>query len=247
MPRYFSLCFAALATIIFSTSTFAQDADADKSPWSLDVEFGYVSTTGNTDTTNTKGKIDLGWETAKWKNRTVFESLNSEEDGQRTAEKYLLSNKSDYKLLDKDYLFAFESYEKDRFSGFEYQATIALGYGKRVFENDSMSLDVEAGPGYRINKFEEENADGDDDEKGAIVRAFGAYNWKISETAEFLQELSIEKGSDNTITKSSTSLKTTIIGQLAMKLSYTVKVTDEVPDGTDDKDTETTVTLLYSF
>jgi len=86
-----------------------------------------------------------------------------------------------------------------------------------------------------------------DDQEEAILRAYGNYEWQLSDSALFGQELSVEGGDENTISKSTTSLKTTIVGKFALKVSYTVKYTEEVPPGTDHVDAETSVTLVYAF
>jgi putative salt-induced outer membrane protein YdiY len=228
---------------LITTPAFAEEPTTG---WSGSAELGYVSTTGNTETTNIKGRANTLWQGVIWSNDTRLEFLNLEEDGERSAGKFLITNKTDRILTEKSYLFIFESYEEDRFSGFEYQTSISAGYGRNLIKNDTMTLDVEAGPGYRISKYDEK-IEGESKENEAIIRLYGNYVWALSDNAEFQQELTVEGGSKNTISKSITSLKTTIVGELAMKLSYTVKHTEEVPVGTENSDTETTVTIMYSF
>ena len=245
---FFSKSSAIFATLFcLLAAPFTLLAESDKGPWSGSAELGYVATTGNTETTNIKSRAEAIWEVDRWRDTTRFESLNLEEDDNRSAEKYLLTHKTDYKYSEKSYSFAFQSFEKDRFSGYDWQATVSVGYGRRILNTNTMQLDIEAGPGYRVSRFEEEDANGDKEEDEAILRLFGKYKWDLSDTAVFEQELTVESGADKTISKSVTSLKTTVVGQLAMKLSYTIKYTSEVPVDSRKKDTETAVTLLYEF
>lgn len=213
--------------------------------WQGDLELGYVSTAGNSKTTTIQGRADAVREVALWRYHIHFDSLNSSEDDQRSAERYFLTNKVDYKFGERSYVFGYASYEDDRFSGFAWQAVAATGYGYRILDGESMTWDVEAGPGYRISKIEEPSAE--DDQNDIILRGHTRFEWRVSDAATFEQELGVESGSENVVTRSVTSLKSTIIGQLAMKLSYTVKHTDEVPEGTEHSDRETAVTLVYSF
>lgn len=240
MFRY-SLLLAA--TSLTALPAIAQDPGTG--PWSGDLEFGYVATSGNTETKTVKSRADVKREVEKWRYTIHFDSLNTSEDDDRSAERYFLSNKIDYKYSDRSYLFGYASYSDDRFSGFDYQAVVAAGWGYRIIENSTMTWDAEIGPGYRINKVEDSATE--DDDREAILRAYTKYEWELSSSATFSQELQVEKGGDNTISKSVTALKTTIIGALAMKLSYTVKYTEEVPVGNKHADTETAVTLVYSF
>jgi putative salt-induced outer membrane protein YdiY len=233
---------ALMAALGAAGGTVADDSGL----WSGDLEFGYVSTGGNTETTTLKSRADLKREVEDWRYQAHFDSLNSKEDDERSAEKYFLTNKIDYKFSGRSYMFGYASYEDDRFSGFDWQAVLAAGYGYRLLENDTMTWDAEVGPGYRISNVEDTST-GDDNEHEVILRAYTKYQWKLSDTATFEQELSAESGADNTISRSVTSLKTAIIAQLAMKLSYTIKYTEAVPAENKHMDTETAVTLVYAF
>jgi len=236
--------FLLLATSFFLPAiSFGEDTDKH---WGGDAELGYVSTAGNSDTSTLKARSDLRWENGNWRDQIHADALNSSEDDTRSAEKYFLSNKLDYKFSERSYVFGFTSYEHDTFSGFEYQATAALGVGYRLLQSDSMTWDVEGGPGYRVSKVNEDNTE-DSDQRETILRLSTKYSWKLSDNATFEQEASVESGADNTITRSITSLKTTVIGRVAMKLSYTLKSQSHVPVDTKHTDTETAVTLVYSF
>jgi putative salt-induced outer membrane protein len=218
----------------------------DDKVWQGDVEFGYVSTTGNSDTSTIKGRTDIKRELDPWRYQIHGDVLNAKENDERSAEKYFLNNKLDYKFSPRSYVFGYAGYEHDSFSGFDWQVTLASGLGYRLLENDTMTWDAEAGPGYRISKVDDSNSD-DSDQREAILRGYTKYTWKLSDTATFEQELSVESGEDNTVTRSVTSLKTAIVAQLAMKLSYTVKNSSNVPDDTRHTDTETAVTIVYNF
>lgn len=234
-------------TLTAAAAATAQDTPADEGPWSGDIEFGYVSTSGNTETTSMKGRAEVLREVDKWRYNLHFDALNASEDGDRSAEQYLVWNKLDYKYSERGYLFGYASYSDDRFSGFDYQAVISAGWGYRILENENMTWDAEVGPGYRINKVSETNGFTEDDDREVILRGYTKYQWQISDSAKFTQELSVEAGSDNTISRSVTGLKANIIGALAMKLTYTVKYTENIPADNKHADTETAVTLVYTF
>ena len=245
---------AVLSAVLSSTAIAAETAPSEEQTpkWSGSAELGYVSTSGNSEETDIKGRFDAEREVDQWRFTTHFDSLNSKSDGVRSAEKYYLTNRLAYKFNKNDYAFVYQSYDEDHFSGFDYQATIAAGYGRRILLPPPMTWDIEAGPGYRYSKLDDSNdnvtqgVDGSSTEE-VILRLYTKYNWQLSETSTFQQTLNVESGKEATISKSVTSLKVMIAGALAMKLSYTVKYTDEVPKGTVHADTETAVTLLYEF
>ena len=111
-----------------STQLYAEDADSS-SLWSGDAEFGYVDTSGNTEETTIKGRAQANREQDEWRYNITFDSLNSTANDARSAEKYFLSNRLAYQYQENDYVFAYASYDDDRFSGFDYQATVSAGWG----------------------------------------------------------------------------------------------------------------------
>lgn len=210
--------------------------------WKGAGEFGYVATSGNTDTQSLSAKINLGHERAKWRHTLNLEALNNADNDVTTAERYAGNWQTDYKFTEFDYIFGRLAYETDKFSGYDYRTSETLGYGRRVLKTPRMTLDLEAGAGARQSRLE---TDGTEHE--TIARLAGRYAWQISPTAKFTEDLSTEIGADATITRSVTALQTDILGNLAMKLSYTVENTSDVPPGVEKTDTETMVSLVYKF
>ena len=91
-----------------------------------------------------------------------------------------------------------------------------------------------------------ETQDGEDFDS-VIVRGAFNYSWFISETSKFTQTFSTEIGSDNTKSRAVSALTAKISGNLSMKLSLKLDHNSDVADGVDNLDTETAVTLVYSF
>ena len=105
-----------------------------------------------------------------------------------------------------------------------------------------MLLDLEIGPGARQSKLT-----AGDTENEFTARAAAKYAWSITKTSKFTENLLAEVGQDATITKSVTALSSKINGDLAMKLSYAIKHISDVPAGFEKTDSETAVTLVYSY
>ena len=222
-------------------------ADNEVKPFSMDGEFGYIATTGNTETTSVKGKVSAHQELTQWSNDFIVEALYKKDEisnaEQTTAQKYFLSGQGNYKLKDPDHrLFSFASYEDDRFSSFDYQATLATGWSQKMWEDDVSKFNYSFGPGYTFTQTNEGVK-----QNGLIVRAALDYQWRISDTANFKQLLSTEMGSDNTKSKSETSVSAQISGDLSLKVSLILDHNSDVAEGIDNLDTQTAVTLVYSF
>ena len=143
------------------------------------------------------------------------------------------------------YGFGRFSFEDDRFNGLDNSVTASGGLGYLIFDMPDYYWDVEAGPGYRYNAAE--------DEKGELIGRLASGLWyDLSPTSRFREQLSVEGGAENIISRSETSLTASIIGELAMKLSFVAThQTDPAynSDGSQKKklDTKTMLTLLYDF
>ncbi len=214
---------------------------AEESIWDAEVELGAVFTSGNTDEKNFKFRGEASRDGERFLQAIHLDSLNSSKDGQKTAQKYYAYYQLDYKL-DNGSFFSRVAFEDDRFSGFDYQTDVTIGYSRTLMETSTMKLTGDAGAGYRYSRLD---TGGSDDE--AILRFAATYLWQLSENAQFEQLLSTEIGNESTISRSESSLSSTIIGDLAMKLSVKIRNNSDVPAGRKKTDTESSVTLVYKF
>ncbi|MDT8283072.1 MAG: DUF481 domain-containing protein [Gammaproteobacteria bacterium] len=238
------------ALLAITSNTFAAEEEKpkeDKSPWTSSAELGFIRTTGNTVSQTTIGKFDTVYEIEKWRHTGHAEAFGQQADDDTgkndvTAERYQLSGKSDYKFTERDYVFGLIDLNKDRFSGFKYDHTVALGYGYKAIKQDGMELDLEIGPGVSLFK-----KDGDNAEQEALLRLSAKYWWAITENSKFTQDVNTEIGESVTTTESITGLQANITKILALKFTYTVKNKSNVPAGSKKTDTQAGMTLVYNF
>jgi putative salt-induced outer membrane protein YdiY len=238
---------AAVLALTLSPLAFAA---TDSRNWEGEAELGVLNTTGNSDETNINSRLRLVQDLTNWRNSGSFRTLFSESDDQTTSEKYEANLETDYKFTDHQYLFLRGSYDDDRFSGFDFRSSVTTGYGNRVWnQGDRSFLDLSAGVGYRFNKLQEPNDDGERDEDEAIGSLSGQLDYALSETALFRQRLGTEVGFDNndTITESETSIQASLLGNLSLKVAYLVTHFSDPPAGSASTDTETSLSLLYGF
>lgn len=238
-----------LVIILFGLATQAIAAEATdsaaekQSKWNSEAELGFVKTTGNTETETFVLKAKVINQRDKWKHTAKGEALrNAEGDGIVTAEKYFLSGKSQYEFKNRSYVYGLVNYDDDRFSGFDYVLLGVLGYGRAVMERENLKLNLEVGAGGRQSKPEVGESVTE-----AVFRAAGDFEWKISKSAVFTQELSTDIGEEKYINRSLTALVTKVNSYLSSKIAYQVKYTSEVPPGIEKTDTELTFTLLLKY
>jgi putative salt-induced outer membrane protein YdiY len=241
----------SIAVLLGLASSAVVAQEEEKKSFTLDGEFGFIVTTGNTETTSVAVGLNATQELDGWSNVYLIEGLyksetvevNGEDVDRTTEQKFFASAQGNYKLENPNHrLFGFASYEDNRFGAFKYQGTLAAGWNQLVWEDDVTSFDYSIGPGYTFA--EEQNGESAD---GFIVRGAMNYNWNISETARFTQTLSTEYGSNNTKSRAESALTAQIAGGLSLKVSIKFDHNSNVSDGREKLDTETAATLVYSF
>jgi putative salt-induced outer membrane protein len=221
----------------------------------VETELGVILTTGNTETSSYKVKLLAKQETQNWKNKFLVDSLYKEDEieddsgvkaTEVTAEKYFVSAQGDYKLNEKhSALFVFASYEDDRFSGYAYQGSVALGYSDQLFGNNISFFEFSAGPGYSFNKTDTGISD-----QAAMVRIALAYEYNFSSHAKFNQDLSTEisvENESNEKSKSESAITASLIDSLSLKVSYTITNNSEAEADKENTDTTTSVGVVYVF
>ncbi|KID57927.1 hypothetical protein JF50_04055 [Pseudoalteromonas luteoviolacea] len=264
--KLLSLC--ALMTV--SSQLAAEENNSGKKlpeekEWDITSEVGAIITSGNTETTTLKGEIKAKHHLDNWRNEYKIDGIFKEDeiendDGvkvkERTNEKYSLSVQGNYKLVDDhSHLFIFGSYDSDYFGAYRSESVFSIGYGLRVLSRPNMYLDFEVGPGIKRFEYQENSTETKDDgqslagetESEAIGVAKLDYEWTISDNAKFTQVIAVEYGDTNTKSESETALMAKVNGSLQMKVAYKITHNSEVDVGKEKTDTETSLTLVYSF
>ena len=215
--------------LALTASLFAMPAQAIEvlNGWSGEGELGFSSTSGNTDSETHNAKIAV---------------LKASDSGVDSADSRVFTEKSEYRFAEHTFAYGRIKHEEDKFSGFDHQSVISFGIGHLFIENDIHTLEASAGIGYR----DIEDDLGESTSEGVFDGEI-KYQYVISPSATFNQNVQVESGDANTYSKSETYLKLKINGNLNAKLGYEVKHNSDVPAGVDKTDTMTTVTLVYGF
>jgi putative salt-induced outer membrane protein len=240
-----------LLTALTLAATACNAADSVPS-WQTSAELGAITTSGNTNGTTVTGKIDARQELEEWSNQYIVSGFFKEDerklaDGStvsfRSAERYSLSAKAAYKLLEEGRkMFVLGSYVDDKFGAFTTYSTLAVGGSRRVLHSEDKSLELELGPGY----FSGTRANGDA-ESGFTVRGAAALRWQVGPTALFSHTVSVERGTSNVRSSAEAALSTKINGTMQMKAAVVARNDSNVPADKKNTDTQTSLTLVYSF
>ncbi|MBT8145466.1 MAG: DUF481 domain-containing protein [Gammaproteobacteria bacterium] len=206
-----------------------------------EVELGATFTTGNTEERTVRYGITMDWLRDDWEYQITSDGLLGSRQGETTAQRFYHVARGRRDLSERSYLAIRGSYEDDRFSGYDYQADFTASYGRSWLHNiDNMSLNTDIGPGYR-------KSEGELDLNEMILRIAGEYEWAISETSNFYQDVALEFGQDSDIYRTETGIESEILENISLRFSINIKHQSEVPAGREQTDTQSAVTLVWNF
>lgn len=227
--------FLTLATALFCLSAQAQ--------FSGEGDVAYSQVSGNSESDSLTLGVDLAYEQDAWRHSGEIDIYSASQDESQTAESYKLNAKTRYTFSERTYAFGNGRYSSDRFSGYDYQASIAGGLGRDFIDDGTTLLEGEAGVGYRVSDPEGLA----DEESEAIFLLTAAFDRVLTDTTIFESDWRVESGSDNTFLQSELAVKVAIMEALSMRAAYTVEHNTEVPAGTEKTDMLFSVGLNYSF
>jgi len=230
-----------------AANVFAQDEEAAvELGWSGTGEFGFVSTTGNTETVALNAKLNFILQQERWRHRFTGTALTTSEDGEKDNERYTMEMQSDRSLNEKSWLFGAFRWDADKFGSYDPQTSLTAGYGRQLMKSEKHQLRGEIGAGY---KKLEETVSGDTSSE-AIARFLLDDSWQVFQSTLWTNRLLIEAGSSNTFTQFNSGLAVSMTEKFALKLGFEVRHNTDVPEDIADPentDTITSANLVYNF
>jgi putative salt-induced outer membrane protein len=212
-------------------------------PWSGKGELGLVLARGNSDADTVNAKLEMARQTDAWKNAFTLAALRSSNDGERNAERYAASWQTDFRFSPESYWYNGARYEDDRFSGFDYQASLTTGLGHRFIDQDELKIFGQAGVGYRRL---ENSLTGESDDS-VIFSGELRYEQRLTETTSLRNKFLVEAGESNTFAANELALEVKINSRLSLAAGLGVRHNTDPPAGRDKTDTLTTLNLVYGF
>jgi putative salt-induced outer membrane protein len=252
----FTISYGAMAFQVQASQAETAVGDQKNSSWKTDAEVGISLTSGNTESSSYRGRVNIVNERVKWTSwydadllfrEDQLTNSNGERETQTTMDKYSVSAYNFYKIGDyeknrRQRIVAFASHREDEFSGVRKNSSLGTGYGLRLYQGKNSFLDGGIGPGYT---FVEDSEGVETDEP--TLHGFLHYKWNINDNASLSQKVNFEKGENTGYSTAETSLTTKISDAFSMKFSVGVTYNSDTPVGTETTDTDTSLTLVYSF
>jgi putative salt-induced outer membrane protein len=227
--------------------------------WTGKGELGGSFASGNSENEAVNAALEVKNAYDEWTHTLGFAGNYGSDGGGTTAQRWEVRGQSDYQFTERVYGFGAGRYEDDRFSAYEYQASLAAGLGYKFIDNDTTKFWVQGGPGYRFAERrrycrEESTLDAgpacldwarSESENSLIFRGDLGFEHQLTETTKIVERFLVETGSDNTYLQNDLGLEVKINGALALRLGYQVRHNTDVMPGTEKTDTLATVGLIY--
>ena len=231
--------------ILASADILAQDEEeAVVDPWEGAGEFGFVNTTGNTESVAMNLKLNFVRTTDRWRHRFSGTALVTSEDGNTDNERYTVEIQSDRSLSEVSWLFGVLRWDADKFGSYDPQVSVTSGYGRQLMKSEKHELKGEIGAGWR--KLEERVTGNSSSE--AIARFVLDDSWQVFKTTKWTNRILVETGSSNTFTQFNTGLAVSMTDRFAIKLGFEARHNSSIPPGdSENTDTVTSANLVYSF
>ena len=218
-------------------------AASAQAAWKGKGEAGIVFARGNTDADTINFKLGMSEEVDRWKHSLDLAALRATSNGVKSADRYMAGWQSDYQLNDRAFVFGGLRYERDRFSGFEYQATASTGIGYKFYDTDKMKLSGQAGVGYRRIK---DDVTGATSGNAVFVAGFD-YENVLTATTKVVDKFHLESGSDNTLLSNFIGLEVKMSTSLALSVGLDARQNTKPPAPRKKTDTVSTLNVVYAF
>ncbi|ADV26419.1 protein of unknown function DUF481 [Pseudoxanthomonas suwonensis 11-1] len=247
-----------LSAALLPLAAPAQELARTPEGWTGTGELGLAMARGNSRSESLNTRLRFSREEEHWKNGFSLSALRSraevesDTDGdgieerryETSANRYDVSGSSAYRFSPRHHVSANGRYEHDDFSSYDYQGTVAIGFGSRFIDNDRTKFTGEIGPGYRRART---SLDGEV-QSSLIGRGLLDLRHQLTDNTELFNTLLVESGKDNTFAQNDLGVSVAMNERFALKAGLQARHNTEVEDASTRRtDTLTTVNLVYNF
>lgn len=210
--------------------------------WNGQVELGASRATGRSDNLGVYTALGFDREGIDWRHRVAARADLQRSRGVSTTERVFASWQPSYKVGRRFYGYGLGQYEYDPIQGFDGRYTAGGGLGYQLVDAGPARVEVEGGPAFRHT-----DRVGPEAHSNLATRASVNFRWTIAPDLELKQTsaLYLEPGDSNA--SALTTLDARLFGPLKARISYDVRYESGEGAAADSLDTQSRVTLVYSF
>jgi putative salt-induced outer membrane protein len=230
----------SLACLLAGSTLLGASAPAF-ADWTGKGNIGASFASGNSENQSASAALELKDKVDQWTHTFGFAGNYGNDGDTTTAQRWELRGQTQYDFTPRAYWFGAGRYEDDRFSAYDFQASLSGGLGYKIIDTDRTKFWVQGGPGYRYAEYQDNGGS----EDGVIFRGDLGFEHQLTDTTKVVERFLVETGSANTYLQNDLGLEVTITGALGLRVGYQVRHNTDVLPGIEKTDTLTTVGLLY--
>ncbi len=255
VPTFFLCVSCAMATAAQTDGDTKKGAEG----WDGTVELSASSATGNTETTVLGARFEAKRIYGRYTNElkagvNYAEATTEDDDGNEidavTQNNWFAEYKLNAQINDRTFLYLRTRAEHDEFSGFDSRYFLGGGVGHALFDSETRSWSVLAGPGVQYTVLEdpaEVTADFEGEVTELALYAGSDFSWLIRENVTVEHDLDVTWTNENTTTATVASIKTQLSETLSSRLSYQFKHETDPPEDRESTDTLLSASVAYGF
>jgi putative salt-induced outer membrane protein len=239
---------AGLILVLGAFPLLAQETEeeAPEPTWKGSLGLAWVATSGNTDTTTLGLDFGLNRKPEPWGLELVARGNQADNDGETTAENYLVSARAVRKLSKRWEAFGGLAWARDPFAGFDSQTVASAGATYIAVESERQLLSFDMGLAYtwedRVPPAEDVNF------AGGLLGL--TWEWKLGANSKLTERLVFLPNFDDTDDwrlQSLTAIESTINDWLALRFGFDLRYRNQPIDGADSTDTTSTASVVFNF
>lgn len=234
---------------LFLIASLTTNAQAQN--WTGQGEAGIVSASGNTDSETINVGLKFKKSTENWSHAINLSAFKTSSDNQDTANNISAGYTLKRNLTDRSNIFLDIGFLDDDFDGFTEHLSTSLGYGYKVINNDKTQWETGIGAGYRDTSeltILDDGSELEGDDLSSVTFVLRSdYTNQLTSTTKFVDAFKAEFGAENTYIENDASLYVSMSERFSLKVGFIVRHNTDPAAGSDETDTISSLSLVYSF
>jgi len=215
----------------------------DPKYWNPTIEFGASFASGDSDEQAISFATSLNRSYEKWDHSINFTADFARRNGVTTRERFVLNVVNNWQAWGERGIISNNTLlELDQFSGFDWRVTEVIGVGYDFIKNDRHSLRGAVGPGFRISGLDDGTTQRDLVFLGSLT-----HNSKLTDDLTLTNFVGVTPATNSFRVDYNMNFVAQLNSSLAASLGFDLIYESVVPEGTENLDTVTRATLIYTF
>ena len=248
---------AAAAPSAASGEEPASSQAVNAGTWAAQGQLGLIVTSGNTTTKSGNASFNAAHVMGLWTLSAGLGALYASSGGYSTQQDLNATVQADLALSKRTFWFSSGRWDRNLFTGFAYQESVATGAGFNFIQTPATALAGELGVGYRREQPEilKTGAIGnvisrerDPVENDAVLQGGLNFSHSITSATKLVNTLLVQYGSSDTTTTDNLALQVKVDETLSLAVGMQlINNTNPPPGSARHTDTVMTVNLVYAL